>query len=92
MTLLPSCAPFDEQLGESVRTNAELQIINPQPTYAGNVIEGGSGTQAAAAAKRYRTDTIKPLETIHTSHFDTGNGSNGGTGSGAAVGAGSSGN
>ena len=92
LTLVPGCAPFDERLGDSVRTDAQLQIINPQPTFAGDVIEGGSGAQAAAAVKRYRTGTVKPLETIRAGGRGSSEGSNGGNGSGVSAGAKSSGN
>lgn len=75
LPLVPGCAPFDERLGESRRINAQLQIINPQPVFAGDVIEGGSGNQAAAAARRYRQDKVKALETVRTSKVGTGMGS-----------------
>ena len=85
LTLLSGCAPFDERLGDSVRTNAQLQIINPQPVFAGDVIEGGSGTQAAAAARRYRKDTVKPLQTF-TAVAGSTDGVSGGGGSGVSAG------
>jgi len=90
LPLVPSCAPFDERLGESMRTNAQLQIINPQPVFAGDVIEGGSGNQAAGAARRYRLDRVKPLETVRTSKVGTSSGGSSGGQSAPAAGSSSS--
>ena len=45
--------------GESVRYNAALQIINPDPVYPEGAMEPGSnGAKGAAAVNRYRTDQV----------------------------------
>lgn len=77
---IAGCSPFDARLGETVRLNAAQQIINPEPVFAGTDIEGGSGTQAALAAKRYRTDTVKPPISIRTTRSISGSGANASSG------------
>ena len=43
--------------GETVRYNAAVQIINPDPVYPEGAMEpGSSGAKGAAAVARYRTD------------------------------------
>ena len=65
-----STAPIgheDPGLGEAVKYNAAAQTINPDPVYtAGSALPGDSGVKAAAAAKRYRTDSVKQVETMQT--------------------------
>ena len=49
----------DIAFGETVKYNAAVQIINPDPVYAENGAKpGDSGAQGAAAVKRYRTDAV----------------------------------
>ena len=49
----------DVAFGEAVKYNAAAQIINPDPVYAEDGAKpGDSGTQGAAAVKRYRTDAV----------------------------------
>ena len=49
----------DPFFGESVRYNAAVQIINPDPIYPeGSAEPGESGVKAAAAVKRYRNDEV----------------------------------
>ena len=57
----------DPAFGESTKYNAAIQIINPDPVYAeGGAQPGDDGAKAAAAVKRYRTDAVKPVETLNT--------------------------
>ena len=57
----------DPALGESVKYDAALQIINPDPVYpAGAAQPGDSGVKGAAAVKRYRADAVKPVEVMQT--------------------------
>ncbi|MBV9527436.1 hypothetical protein [Sphingomonas sp.] len=71
----------DPGLGEAVKYNAAAQIINPDPVYpAAGAQPGDSGVKAAAALKRYRTDTVKQLETISSTESSSG-GSGSGSGS-----------
>jgi hypothetical protein len=67
----------DPGLGESVKYNAAMQIINPDPVYPqGGAQPGDSGVKAAAAVKRYRTDTVKALDTMSsTEQSGSGSGS-----------------
>ena len=49
----------DPFLGESVRFNAAMQTINPDPIYPeGGMEPGSSGAKGAAAVARYRTDQV----------------------------------
>lgn len=46
-------------LGEAVRANIIVQAANPEPRYAGTVMEGSSGIKAIKALERYNTDKVK---------------------------------
>ena len=73
----------DPAFGEAAKYNAALQTINPDPVYqAGDAQPGDSGDKAAAAAKRYRTDAVKPVQSMQTGGSGGGSGSSGGSGSG----------
>ena len=66
----------DPYLGESVRYNAAIQTINPDPVYApGGAMPGDSGDRGAKAVKAYRMGTVKQVETL-----STGGGASGGSG------------
>jgi hypothetical protein len=55
----------DPGLGEAVRYNAAIQTINPDPVYPpGGAMPGDNGDRGAKAVKRYRTDSVKQLETM----------------------------
>ncbi|HEX6660873.1 MAG TPA: hypothetical protein VF067_03265 [Sphingomicrobium sp.] len=57
----------DPGLGEAVKYDAAVQIINPEPVYqAGAAQPGDSGVKGAAAVKRYRTDAVKQVESMQT--------------------------
>ena len=67
----------DAFLGEAVKYNAALQTINPDPIYPAEAAKpGDGGAVGAAAVKRYRTDKVKPVETMDTT---SGSGSSGGS-------------
>jgi hypothetical protein len=53
-----ACAPIDTGLGNAVRHNMALQIIDPEPTHAGTPIEAGSGARSALAFDRYRKGRV----------------------------------
>ncbi len=58
----------DPYFGEAVKYDAALQTINPDPVYPANGAQPGSnGDKGAHAVKRYRTDTVKAVETTQTS-------------------------
>jgi hypothetical protein len=64
---------LDPGFGETARYNAAIQIIDPDPpVVAGAAMPGDNGAIGAAAAKRYRTDTVKPVERVQTSTGATG--------------------
>jgi len=66
---------IDPGMGEAVKYNAALQIIDPDPVYPeGSALPAASGEKGAAAAKRYRTDKVKPVETIRTGSTTSGGG------------------
>jgi hypothetical protein len=70
----------DPFMGEAVKYNAAIQTINPTPVYpAGAAQPGDNGVKGQAAVKRYRTDAVKPVETMSTS-TSSGGGSTGGSG------------
>lgn len=70
----------DPAFGESVKYNAAIQTIDPDPVYAeGGAQPGGSGVKGSEAVKRYRTDAVKGVETISTSSGGGGSGSGGGS-------------
>jgi type IV pilus biogenesis protein CpaD/CtpE len=49
----------DPFFGESVKYNAAVQTINPEPVYAeGGAQPGDNGERGARAVERYRTDKI----------------------------------
>jgi hypothetical protein len=49
----------DLAFGESVRYNAAVQTINPDPIYPeGSAMPGENGDHGAQAVKRYRTDQV----------------------------------
>jgi uncharacterized membrane protein YgcG len=82
--LLAGCTPIDTTLGDSVKTNYALQTINPDPKPVpaeAAVMEGGSGTQAATAAERYRKGAVKQPQTQSTGGGSSGSGGGGGGGS-----------
>jgi hypothetical protein len=57
----------DPGMGEAAKYNAALQIINPTPIYPPTAAQPGSnGDVGAHAVKRYRTDAVKPVETMQT--------------------------
>ena len=57
----------DPFMGEAVKYNAAIQTINPAPVYAATSTQPGSnGAKGQAAVKRYRTDTVKQVETMET--------------------------
>lgn len=66
----------DPGLGEAVRWNAAVQIINPDPVYPpGSAQPGDSGQHGADAVKRYRTGTVKQVQVMQTTSGTSGGGS-----------------
>jgi uncharacterized membrane protein YgcG len=87
ITLLAGCTPIDTTLGDAAKTDYALQTINPDPRPVSAetaVMEGGSGTQAANAAERYRKGAVKQPQAQ-----STGGGGSSGSGGGGGGGGGS---
>jgi hypothetical protein len=60
-------ASHDPGFGESLKYNAAIQTINPDPVYAESGAQpGDSGAKGAAAVRRYRTDSVKDVEVLTT--------------------------
>jgi hypothetical protein len=63
----PQAGSLDAGWGEASKWNAAVQTINPEPVYTADMAQpGDSGAKAADAAKRYRTDQVKELESPST--------------------------
>jgi hypothetical protein len=57
----------DPFFGETVKYNAAIQTINPDPVYPEEGAQPGDhGEKGAAAVKRYRTDRVKEAEAQRT--------------------------
>ena len=57
--LTAACTPVDYGFGETTRWNIEQQVENPDPEYAGDIREGGSGERGADAVRRYNEGQVK---------------------------------
>jgi len=78
---LPACTPNDVTFGGALKHNYAMQVIDPDPTYAGDAVAAGSGVRAAAAMERYRKGTVKEPQTIRTTSGISGSsGSSGSSG------------
>jgi len=76
---LGGCASVDPGFGEAHRYDMALQTIDPDPVYPEDGAKpGDSGAVAAAASKRYRTGSVKQVETMSAGSSGTGTGSGSG--------------
>ena len=67
-TIDPVSGSTDPGFGETVKYNAAVQTVNPEPVYAaGSALPGQDGQPGAEATKRYRSDKVKPIESQGTS-------------------------
>lgn len=57
----PAVAGADKPFGCAVKQNVEAQVVDMDPQYAGDLVEGGVGQRSSAAVRRYMTDRIRPL-------------------------------
>ena len=68
----------DAAFGEATKYNAAVQTINPDPVYQpGDAQPGDNGVKGADAAKRYRSDTVKPVQSMQSTGGSGGSGSSG---------------
>lgn len=56
---LGACTPNDTGFGSAVRHNVALQVIDPDPQYAGTPVEGADGARSALAIDRYKKGSVK---------------------------------
>lgn len=62
-----ACTPVDLGYGEEVRWNLAQQVIDPDPQYDRDLVEGGSGERSAKAIDRYnKGDVKKPVREATT--------------------------
>jgi hypothetical protein len=67
-TIHPVSESKDPGFGETVKYNAAVQTINPDPVYGPeDALPGENGARAAEATKRYRTGQVKETESQGTS-------------------------
>lgn len=65
---LGQAGSLDAGFGETIRYNAAVQTIDPEPVYAASGAQPGDhGEKGAAAVKRYRTDAVKDTESTSAS-------------------------
>ena len=59
-TVYPASQSIDPGMGESVKYNAAVQTIDPDPVYTAEGAQpGDSGEKGAEAVKRYRKGQVK---------------------------------
>jgi type IV pilus biogenesis protein CpaD/CtpE len=59
LVAVAACTPVDYGFGESTRANIAQQVVDPDPQYEGQIMEGGSGQRGAAAVDRYNRGEVK---------------------------------
>lgn len=69
---LAGCTPIDTGLGDSIRTNQALHLIDPGPVVDDEAPIMTSGVRAAAAAERYRKGEVKKPVAITTTSGGSG--------------------
>ena len=58
-TVNKNIATDDPAMGEAVKYDMAIQVVNPDPVYPEDGAQpGDSGAKAAAATKRYRSDQV----------------------------------
>ena len=80
-SLDPVTGSVDRHFGEAFAWNKAVQTIDPDPVYpADGAKPGDNGAVAVGASKRYRTDQVKPVETLQTTSTTAGSSSGSGSG------------
>ena len=82
LLILSGCAPVDVGFGEAVRWDVAQQVIDPDPGYDSEIIEGGSGEHANRAVDRYNRDQVKQPVSIGTSSITSSSSSSSSSSSG----------
>ena len=66
-------------LGEAVSYDKAIQTVNPNPVYPPNAAKpGDNGEVGVAAVKRYRSGSVKDVQSMSTSSGGGGGGGSGG--------------
>ena len=77
LLLATACTPVDYGFGESVRATIAQQVVDPDPQYRGDIMEGGSAERGAAAIQRYNSGQVRqPVQTSTTSGVGGSSGGN----------------
>jgi pilus assembly protein CpaC len=76
---LAACTPVDTGFGDSVKSNAAAQVIDPDVRYDAPLAVA-SGARMAPAVERYRTDKVKVPKGIRTTNAGTTGSGSGGLG------------
>jgi type IV pilus biogenesis protein CpaD/CtpE len=76
---LAACTPVDTGFGDSVKSNAAAQVIDPDPRYD-TAMADVAGARVGPAIERYRTDKVKVPKGIRTTNAGTTGGGSGGLG------------
>lgn len=80
-TVNPVSGSVDPSLGEAVKYDMAIQVIDPDPVYtAEDAQPGDHGEKGQKAVERYRTDSVKKADTITTTSGGAGGGGGGGGG------------
>lgn len=80
------CTPIDTTLGGAVRHNIAVQVVDPNPHYEGEIIEGGDGQRGAKAVERYRKGEVKQPAVMSTTAGSSGGGGSRGGGASSSGG------
>ena len=80
--LLAGCTANDTTLGDALRTDIALQVVDPDPAARTSAAPGDSGVLAARASENYRKGTVKPPISIQTTSKSGGSGGSGGSSGG----------
>ncbi len=71
---LAACTPIDTGLGDTIRANQALHVIDPGPVVDDDAPILTSGARAAAAAERYRKGEVKKPAAVSTTGTASGAG------------------
>ena len=69
----------DPGIGEAVAYDAAIETVNPTPVYSADSAKpGDNGEVGVAAVKRYRSGSVKDVQSMSTSSGGGGGGGSGG--------------
>src|SRR5258706_14556985 len=72
--LLTGCTANDTSLGDALKTNMALQVVDPDPVARTNAVPGESGERSAVATARYRKGAVKQPVSVTTTTRASGGG------------------